>query len=195
MVDGGRDGFDLAKTVADLRERGFLPQGNRTDVTKDIFESGTGELYLGAESKRMEVRTPRFQGLCTEAGGSASFPNFEVLKTNRNGCFALASIDDSKDLGSAERLLLFAVTNALNSGSIFENADQRVKLVNGDVPILVESGEFEFKIRTPLASTLMETRSDSNWIPRNLRPLPFTLNSANSNRGNRYVFIKNGSHE
>ena len=154
VVDGGRDGFDLAKTVADLRERGFLPQGNRTDVTKDIFESGTGELYLEAESKRMEVRTPRFQGLCTEAGGSASFPNFEVLKTNRNGCFALASIDDSKDLGSAERLLLFAVTNALNSGSIFENADQRVKLVNGDVPILVESGEFEFKIRTPLASTL-----------------------------------------
>ena len=46
------------------------------------------------------------------------------------------------------------MTNALNSGSIFENADQRVKLVNGDVPILVESGEFEFKIRTPLASTL-----------------------------------------
>ena len=154
VVDGGRDGFDLAKTVADLRKRGFLPQGNRTDVTKDIFESGTGELYMEAENKRMEVRTPRFQGLCTEAGGSASFPNFEVLKTNRNGCFALASIDDSKDLGSAERLLLFVVTNALNSGSIFENADQRVKLVNGDVPILVESGEFEFKIRTPLASTL-----------------------------------------
>ena len=67
---------------------------------------------------------------------------------NRRGCLALASIDGEKDLTNANRLLLFLVTNALNSGTTFEGEDQRVRLTRGGTPILLETGTFRVRIRT-----------------------------------------------
>ena len=155
VVDDRKNAFDLTRIVEEFRKRGFLSASNRTNPEKDIFESGTGELYLNADAKRMEIKTPRFQGVCALAGSNASFPNFSLLSTDRNGCFALTSIDrENRTLNDSNHLLLFAVTNALNNGMIFESEDQRVKLATGDVPILVESGTFSFEIRNRRVSGL-----------------------------------------
>ena len=146
--------FDFGKTVADLKKRGFLKAENRTDPANDIYESGTGEIYMDAGNKLMRINTPRFQGVCCEADVKTDLPEFRVLSNNRRGCFALTSIDGEKSIREAKRLLLFSVTNALNSKMIFSDSEQRDCLNRGTTPILVETGTFEFEIRTPNAKKM-----------------------------------------
>ena len=148
IVDSASGVFDMDSVLRELKKRHLLPQGNRTQAENEIFESVTGELVLNSRAKRMTIVTDRFQGLCAEAGSKASFPNFSVVSMNRRGCLALASIDGEKDLTNANRLLLFLVTNALNSGTTFEGEDQRVRLTRGGTPILLETGTFRVRIRT-----------------------------------------------
>lgn len=104
--------------------------------------------------KRMTITTERFQGLCSPSGGSAVFPEFEVRSMNRNGCIALASVDGLCPLREARRMLLFIVTNALNSGTVFEEEDQRVRLKFGDAPVLLETGRFTVAMKTPYAGAM-----------------------------------------
>ena len=148
IVDSASGVFDMDSALRELKKRHLLPQSNRTQAENEIFESVTGELVLNSRAKRMTIVTDRFQGLCAEAGSKASFPNFSVVSMNRRGCLALASIDGEKDLTNANRLLLFLVTNALNSGTTFEGEDQRVRLTRGGTPILLETGTFRVRIRT-----------------------------------------------
>lgn len=149
VVDSGSPMlFDMDKVLASLKSRGILPAENRTEASKEYFVSATGELVMDSRRNRMTVETERFQGICAEAGSRAEFRNFRVLEMNRRGCLALASIDGTKSIADSGRLLLFVVTNALNSGMVFEGEDQRVCLNHGDTPILLETGVFSVEIRT-----------------------------------------------
>lgn len=140
--------FDMDRILRELKSRGLLPVDNRTNALKDSFVSATGELVLNARENRMTIETDRFQGLCAEAGSQVDLRNFRVRSMNRRGCLALASIDGDRSICDAKRLLLFVVTNALNSGMVFEEEDQRVCLDHGKTPILVETGAFELEIKT-----------------------------------------------
>lgn len=148
VVDSNGSMFDMDKILASLKSCGMLSAENRTDASKDYFVSATGELVMDSRRNRMTVETERFQGICAEAGSRAEFRNFRILEMNRRGCLALASIDGTKNIAESGRLLLFVVTNALNSGMVFEDEDQRVCLNHGGVPILLETGMFSVEIRT-----------------------------------------------
>ena len=146
--------FDLDALVRDLKNRGLLPRNNRTDSDKTIYESSTGELLMDASGKFMTINTARFQGVCGEAGSKAAFPNFAVNGMNRRGCVALASIDGRKTLNESKRMLLFLVTNALNSGMSFVSDDHFQRLQNGTLPILLETGTFSVSLKTKYAASL-----------------------------------------
>lgn len=146
--------FDLDALVRDLKKRGLLPRNNRTDSDKTIYESSTGELLMDASGKFMTINTARFQGVCGEAGSKAAFPNFAVNGMNRRGCVALASIDGRKALNESKRMLLFLVTNALNSGMSFVSDDHFQRLQNGTLPILLETGTFSVSLKTKHAASL-----------------------------------------
>ena len=109
---------------------------------------------MDASRKFMTINTARFQGLCGEAGSRAVFPNFRVDGMNRRGCVALASIDGRKPLNEAKRMLLFLVTNALNSGMSFVSDDHFQRLRNGTLPILLETGTFSLSLKTKHAPSL-----------------------------------------
>lgn len=154
IVDSPDASFDMDSTVKALKTRGLVPRSNRTDAENERFESSTGELFMECAKKRMTITTERFQGLCSPSGGSAVFPEFEVRSMNRNGCIALASVDGLRPLREARRMLLFIVTNALNSGTVFEEEDQRVRLKFGDAPVLLETGRFTVAMKTPYAGAM-----------------------------------------
>ena len=165
IVDSASGTFDMDSALRKLKKRGLLPQANRTHAENEIFESMTGELFLNSRKKRMTITTPRFQGICAEAGSTADFPNFSVKSMNRCGCLALAAIDGNRNLENANRLLLFIVTNALNSGVTFEDENQQMRLKIGGTPILVETGTFRVQIRTKQAENFKVRALGLDGVP------------------------------
>ena len=195
IVDTRSSVFDMDRILRNLKSRGLLPADNRTNALKDFFVSATGELVLNARNNRMTIETDRFQGLCAEAGSRADLRNFRVKSMNRRGCLALASIDGTRSIRDARRLLLFVVTNALNSGMVFEEEDQRVCLDHGSTPILIESGTFEMEILTDRAEKMTlyalapdGTRLEKIPVRKMGKGIAFTLRTADLKRGPSLYF-------
>ena len=96
----------------------------------------------------LQLNTPRLQGICAEAGSSAKLADFEIRKMSTRGNLALVSIDGTRPIREAKRLLLVIATNVLNSGMTFEDPEQRFLLKLGSMPILLETGTFEMSFNS-----------------------------------------------
>ena len=162
----------LSKTIRMLKTRGILKPENRTDSEKGIYESSTGELFMNAPKHYMQIVTPRFEGICGEAGTTAKLPSLEVLGMSVRGCLALTGIDGVKNLADASRMVLVFATDARNSGMSFSDPDGCVLLNNGKTPVLVRTGTFNVKIRCGTADTVRvyALRDDGS----RLQELPFS---------------------
>ena len=145
---GGR--FDLGKTVAELKRRGLLPEKNRSG-SWTLFESETGELLLDAGRRFMRIDTPRFQGVCGPAGTTAALADVSVERLTTDGTLSVIALDGT--VRDANRLLVIYATNALNSGTSFEDESMRTLLEIGRNPSLIRTGAFELKIRNRNASS------------------------------------------
>ena len=154
ILDTQDKAFDMDAVIRRWKADGKLPPGNRTVNEKEIYESCTGELYMDCPNKFMTINTPRLQGLCGEAGTKTALPNFEVVSMNRRGNMTLAAIDGMKAIAEADKLLLFTITNVLNTGMVFESDDMITRVKNGNIPLVMETGNFEFVIKTPKAPTM-----------------------------------------
>lgn len=195
IVDTKDRTFDLDTIVKMLKKRGLLLPNNRTNMDKQIYESSTGELYMDSSRNFMTVNTARFQGLCGEAGSKASLPNFELKKMNRRGCVAVASIDGDKPLNESKRMLLFLMTNALNTGMTFENDDQLKRIKNGTTPLLLETGTFTIAVKNRntdkmklYALALDGTRIDEIPVKKIDGGIEFTINTAKIKNGPAIYF-------
>ena len=136
-----------------LKRHGVLPADHPGDGVRR-FLSSTGELLLDAANHFMRVDTPRFQGVCAEGGTRVKLQNFEILRMTKRGNLSLTAIDGERTIAEAERLLLFYVTNALNSNMSFDSADMRILRKLGGMPILLECGSFRIRIRSVHAQDL-----------------------------------------
>ena len=96
----------------------------------------------------MQIDTPRLQGICAEAGSKAQLRDFEVRNMTVRGNVALISIDGTRPIRNAGRLLLVLATNALNSNMLFEDKEMRFMLKGGKMPILLQTGKFELAFRS-----------------------------------------------
>ena len=146
--------FNLDRFLQDLRKKGALPAGNLSSETRGIYETETGELLMDTRRNFLRIRTPRLQGICAEAGASAKLPDFEIRKMTTRGNLALASIDGTRPIREARRLLLVVATNVLNSGMKFEDPEQRFLLKLGSTPLLLETGQFELAFTNRHADSL-----------------------------------------
>lgn len=64
--------------VAELKKKGLLAKTNRTNISKGIFESSTGEIFMDTDRKFLSVNTPRLQGFCALAGTTAKTDDFSL---------------------------------------------------------------------------------------------------------------------
>lgn len=135
-----------AEVIALLKERGLLAAGNRSDGRKK-FESDNGEIFLDSTEKRIEINTPRLQGVSAVAGTQAKLPDFEILNMSCNGNLACVSIDGRKNIFDAGRLMLVYATNALNSEMTFTGPEMDTLVHIGKMPPLLERGAFTVAIR------------------------------------------------
>lgn len=130
-------GKDTEALVATLREKGVLDNKNRSDMTKKIFESDTGELYLDADRKLFSVNTPRSQGVCLpDAPAVLAVGDIEVV--NHGACMTLLLSSLSiEPIAKSKRLLLILSGNALNSDMVFEDESMKTLVNLGKGPVIV----------------------------------------------------------
>ncbi len=171
IMDGGKGVFDLDALIRDMKKRGLLPAGNRTNAAGEIFESSTGELYLDAKKSFMSIDTKRLQGVCALAGTKAKLGNLEITEMSRNGNLAAVSIDQAPDLENSSRIMVVYATDALNSGMVFNDSTRRVMQKLGALPILFESGKFTVSIKNKNAAKMKAFAVDLNGKRQSQIPL------------------------
>lgn len=88
-----------------------------SDPEQQSITSETGEITLDAGRTGMQIRTPKTECLMLKSGDSAG----TVLRAEGADTFMVVSASsmDKRDLAESERILLFHLTNVLNSGMRF----------------------------------------------------------------------------
>lgn len=160
--EGEQSAFDFDALVGDLKKRGLIPAGNRTDSAKGLFESQTGELFLDSNKAFMSIDTKRLQGVCALAGTKAKLSGFEILDMTKNGNLAAVSVDDAPDLESSRRIVVVYATDALNTGMVFNDSSRRVMQKLGKLPVLSETGRFSVALNNKNAEKLKAFAVDLN---------------------------------
>ena len=140
--DSNDNTFQFDSAIQNLKQTNFIPKNNRSSEKQGIYESSTGELFLNAKKHFMSINTPRFQGICGEAGTTAKLKEFEIKHLGVRGNLSAVSLENGKTLADSEHILIVFATNALNTGMVFEDASHRTRLQNGTTPILLETGRF-----------------------------------------------------
>ena len=124
--------FSLDDFVATLKRNGQLPVNNRTSAANEIYESSTGELLMDCRKNFLSVNTPRLQGVCAEAGMTATLKDVTIAQMSVRGNLVVVSIDGKQPIAAASRLVVVFATNALNSNMEFEDRERKEHDQTGD---------------------------------------------------------------
>lgn len=144
VIDTGLGSF--ADYVAALREKGVLPESNRTSDGKEIYETETGQIYLSSGRKQLKVNTRTIAGITTEKVTQPLEAGSLHLEAASVPVSVTVAALDKADLPASARLLLVVATDAHNTNDKFSDADEKHLLKIGTLPILMRTGKFTLKI-------------------------------------------------
>ncbi len=150
--------IDNAKQAAEkwikaLKTEGILSESNTSNGTT-IFESANHEIFADCPRNFMSINTPRLQGICAEAGTTASLKEFTVQKISDRGILAVVSLDGLEPIYKAKRMMLVFATNALNNDMKFTNENMTTLINIGKKPVLLQKGSFTVTVRNKNAKEL-----------------------------------------
>ena len=159
------DTFPLKDCVEQLRRKGILNAENRTDVSRGIFQSDTGEISLDAPARRIQVDTPRSQAVALPAGSRAELSAFRVEKTTADVLAAATSVD-GRPLNSSGRIVLILATTVVNRDMQVDGQDpsKLVSLSRG--PALMRTGSYDLKLKNPKRLVCYSLRADGVRLER-----------------------------
>lgn len=149
--DGQIPTFDAILKI--LSDSGKVPAANRTNLEAGRFETLDGQLFMRRRQSRLEVNTPRTQGVSLLSGTSAKLPNLEVISSNADAAITLSTLDKA-DLDDSARMLLVISTDALNSDMAFKGPDRAELVSLGNTPALVKTGQFSLALTNHNTSKL-----------------------------------------
>jgi len=121
--------------IEDLRDTGLLPKGNVTDPARGLIQTDTGQLRFDSNLPQLTIVTDRSLVIVTR-GGDAAVEGFALRGTSTPGLFAVSSLDGER-VGASQRLLVFVLTDAINSGMTFQDVARTTIRTLGKVPPLV----------------------------------------------------------
>jgi hypothetical protein len=135
LVKAGVD--SLAAGVAPLREAGIIGADNRTQPSARLYQSDTGQLTVDSGIGLITLATPRTAVLVLRAGASAAAGPLSVRATSAPALVAVAALDE-QPIASSRRLLLWVLTDAINSGMSFEDAERTTIRTLGNLPPMLQ---------------------------------------------------------
>jgi hypothetical protein len=145
VLEGAGGDKPLAGTINALKKAGVLSHTNRTDPTKGLFESDTGQLLLNAPSRQLRVITPRLEGACLDPAttpGRVTLGQLTIESTSVPASVTAIAVDD-RLLAESRRILLVYATDALNSGMTFTGPEREKLVALGKAPTLLRAGSLK----------------------------------------------------
>lgn len=133
-----RNGLVMDGSALDaLRSSGQVQRANRTRLNDGVFESDTGEIVFDGSLPRISIATPR-SALLVMRKGDASAGSLSVRAASAPALFAVSSLD-GQAVAQSRRLLVWVLTDAINTGMQFEDAERTTLKSIGSFPPLLET--------------------------------------------------------
>ena len=108
--------------------------------------SDTGEIFLNNKMGYVKVVTRKSECLVAPAAVDLEGKNLTVKNSDAFASISASSMD-GKDLEESGRILLFHLTNVLNSGMQFTNEKMTSIVTRGELPHLVRAGSAEVTLK------------------------------------------------
>ena len=131
--------------LAELRDRGWLAEGNITDLAARRSESETGELVVDGPRDVLVLNTPATAGGYAPAGESIEAGAVTVTIDETDATVWVSSVD-GKPIAESARLLITHLTDLQNTGARFGEIDRKTLLDWGGLPHLVRTGRATVRI-------------------------------------------------
>ncbi|MBQ6534985.1 MAG: beta-galactosidase [Opitutales bacterium] len=140
--------FDLGEAVKSLRQKGILPPENITDISKQIYQSDTGEITLRLNDLLAKVETPMSEAVAIKpATKNEKAGTLTVKSTSVPALVALASVD-GKPLSESRRMVFIYSTDTRSTDFKLSPSRELLKS-RGKPPILVMTGVLSAEIDLP----------------------------------------------
>ncbi len=138
----------LRSLTGELKTKGILPPGNRTDVNAGIFQSETGEITADTRNHTLTVITPRSEAAVLKKSEPVKLGALEIQSASGPCTVAAISLDGRRSLRESNRLLLIYGTMAVAENAVFstENFDAEIDI--GRMQLLIQSGKFQVTLAT-----------------------------------------------
>lgn len=133
-----RNGIVADESVLDsLKRGGRVQRSNRTRIGDGVFESDTGEIVFDAPMQRMTISSPRASVIVLRKGDAVA-GDLSVRSVDTPALFAVASLD-GLSIRQSRRILVWVLTDAINTGMQFEDVGRTVLKSIGTFPPLLET--------------------------------------------------------
>ena len=131
--------------VERLKAAGLLSRSNRTDLSAGLFESDTGQMVFDATQKKLLIATERTVAF-TQRSGSAKAGGVELTALSSPATVAVGAVDD-QIIGRSHRLLVWVLTDAINTGMEFADPERTTLKTLGRFPprLRVVTGQLAIK--------------------------------------------------
>ena len=150
LVDKSKLGYQVFAALGgsmrgDLKSAGILDDEGWADFSRGRYVSDTRQLELRAAELRFSVDTPRTAALVADKGADAVGP-MSILDLSAPALVAASSMD-GQDLANSKRMLLFVLTDATNTGIVFDD-EARTRLRKlGSLPAIVQPVTLTMQIK------------------------------------------------
>ncbi|WP_143084354.1 beta-galactosidase [Nitrosospira briensis] len=168
---GPAAGRDLrSDSVAALRDRGIIDSGNLSQPGNRRFQSDTGQFLIDSGAGLIKVNTDRTVALVFN-GGNASAGALSIRSASVPVLFAVSSLD-GKPITQSRRMLLWALTDAINTGMTFADAERTTLKAIGKFPPQLQTISAVIKVATEHGAELKAWPLSLSGVRR--EPIPLT---------------------
>ena len=149
-----RVGASAVEPMDLLRAAKLVAPSNRSDPGQSRYQSDTGEITVDGVSRRLMIETARTCVITvTDVGGAGTVGPLSVEGVSGPALIAVSALDD-RALRSSRHLLLWVLTDAVNSGMTFTD-DRRTTLERlGTFPPVVRTLSCTVRLQAEAASAL-----------------------------------------
>ena len=132
-----RGGLDVGSwSTASLRDAGLISSKNLTQVNNGTYHSDTEQILFNNDQKIITITTDKTLVIVAPQG-NFSAGSFQVENKADATLFAISSLD-GKPVNSSQRLLLWVLTDAINTGMTFEDSTRQTIKSVGHFPPMVK---------------------------------------------------------
>ena len=186
----------LSEQVANLRKKGILAAGNRTDVKAGILESETGEIRMNIRKNTLTVDAPKFQSAVLKKSEPVKLSALSVMSVSTPCTIAAISLENEKSLADSRRILVVVGTMFMAENAVFSTEKFDAELDVGDIQQVMRAGQFRFSLKNgskglPSVYALNMSGSRECRIPVTLKDgrLQFALDTGKLEYGTPYFEV------